>query len=63
MELLKELSEPTNFSHGAILSLSAQSKNDVLTLGGLREEVFVKEHSIARGGLTCIRATCPVYIV
>jgi hypothetical protein len=66
MELLKELSETTRFNHvvghNVILSLSAQSGDDVLALGGPGDEVVTEEHSIARGGLACIRTTCPVRI-
>jgi hypothetical protein len=58
MELLEELSETTSFSHAVghnvILSLSAQSGDDVLALGGPGDEVVTEEHSIARGGLVCI---------
>jgi hypothetical protein len=66
MELLEELPEPTSFSyvigHVVILSLSTQAGDDVLALGGPRDEVVIEEHSIARGGSTCIRATRPVRI-
>jgi hypothetical protein len=66
MELLKELSEPTCFSHaighGTILSLGAGAGDDVLALGGPGDEVIVEEHSIARGGSTCNRAARPVCI-
>jgi hypothetical protein len=66
MELLDELLEPTSFGHAVgydvILSLGAQSGDDVLALGGPRDEVVVEEHNIARGALTCIRATHPVHI-
>jgi hypothetical protein len=38
MKLLEELPEPTSFSyaidHGAVLSLGARARDDVLTLGG-----------------------------
>jgi hypothetical protein len=47
MELLEELSEPTNFGHDAILSLGARSGDDVLALGGPGDEVVVEEHSVA----------------
>jgi hypothetical protein len=66
MELLEELPEPTSFNHvvghDAILSLSAQSGDDVLVLGGPGDELVTKEHSIAQGGLLCIRATRSVHI-
>jgi hypothetical protein len=66
MELLEELSEPTSFSyavgHGAILSLDARAGDDVLALGGPGDEIVTEKHSVARGGPTCIRATCPVRI-
>jgi hypothetical protein len=66
MELLKELSETTRFNHvvghNVILSLSAQSGDDVLALGGPGDEVVTEEHIIARGGLACIWTTCPVRI-
>jgi hypothetical protein len=66
MELLEELPEPTSFSHaaghGVILSLGAQSGNDVPALGGPEDEVVAEEHSIARGAPTCIRTTHPVRI-
>jgi hypothetical protein len=61
MELLEELPEPTSFSHaichGAILSLGAQSGDDVLPLGGSGDEVVIEEHNIAWGGSMCIRTT------
>jgi hypothetical protein len=61
MELLEELPEPTSFSHiidhGAILSLGARSRDDVLSLGGLGDEIVAKEHSVAQSGPACIRAT------
>jgi hypothetical protein len=51
MELLKVLPEPTSFSHAighnVILSLGAQSGDDVLALGGPGDEVVTEEHSIA----------------
>jgi hypothetical protein len=66
MELLKVLPEPTSFSHAIghnmILSLGAQSGDDVLALGGPGDEVVTEEHSIARGGPACIWATRPVRI-
>jgi hypothetical protein len=66
MDLLEELSKPTSFSdavgHGAILSLGARAGDDVLVLGGPRDEVITEEHSLARGGPACIRATRPVGI-
>jgi hypothetical protein len=58
MELLEELPEPTSFSHaigpGVILSLNAQLGDDVLVLAGPGDEVVTEEHSVARGGPTCI---------
>jgi hypothetical protein len=58
MELLKELSEPTSFGHavghGEILSLGARVGDDVLTLGGVGDEVVTEEHNIALGGSVCI---------
>jgi hypothetical protein len=66
MEFLEELPEPTSFghtiSHGAILNLDAWSRDDVLALGALGDMVITEEHSVARGGLACIRATCPSHI-
>jgi hypothetical protein len=66
MELLEELPEPTSFSyavgHGAILSLDARARDDVLALGGSGDEIVAEKHSVARGGPTCIRATRPVRI-
>jgi hypothetical protein len=66
MELLEELLEPTSFSHafghGVILSLGTQSGDDVLALGGPGDEVGGEEHSVARGGPVCIRATHAVCI-
>jgi hypothetical protein len=62
MELLEELSEPTNFGHDAILRLGARSRDDVLALGGPGDEVVVEEHSVAWGGPACIRATRPICI-
>jgi hypothetical protein len=66
MELLEELPEPTSFSHaigpGVILSLNAQLGDDVLVLAGPGDEVVTEEHSVARGGPACIRATRPIYI-
>jgi hypothetical protein len=66
MELLKELSEPTSFSHvighNAILSLDARAGDDVLALGGSGNEVIAEEHSVARGVPACIRATHPIRI-
>jgi hypothetical protein len=66
MELLEELSEPTSFihsvGHGTILSLGARSRDDVLALGGLGDEIATEKHSVARGGLTCVWATYPVHI-
>jgi hypothetical protein len=51
MDLLEELSKPTSFSdavgHGAILSLGARAGDDVLVLGGPRDEVITEEHSLA----------------
>jgi hypothetical protein len=61
MELREELPEPTGFSHaighGMILSLGTRAGDNVLTLGGLGDEVVTEEHNIARGGSTCIWAT------
>jgi hypothetical protein len=66
MKLLKELPEPTCFSHavghGAILSLGAGARDDVLALGGLGDKVVAEEHSLAQGRLACIRAARPVCI-
>jgi hypothetical protein len=66
MELLEELPEPTSFNHAighnAIFSIDARPEDDVLTLGGPEVEVVAEEHSVARGGPTCIRATRPVHI-
>jgi hypothetical protein len=66
MELLEELPEPTSFSyavgHGAILSLDARARDDVLALGGSGDEIVAEKHSVAQGGPTCIRATRPVRI-
>jgi hypothetical protein len=66
MELLEELLEPTSLSHaighGMILSLGAQSGDDVLALGGPRDEVVTEEHIVARGGPVCIWATHPIRI-
>jgi hypothetical protein len=63
---LSELSEPTSFGHavghGEILSLGARVGDDVLTLGGVGDEVVTEEHNIARGGSACIWATHPVRI-
>jgi hypothetical protein len=51
MELLEELLELTSFSHavghGAILSLGARSRDDVLALRGPGDEVVTKEHNVA----------------
>jgi hypothetical protein len=61
MELLEELPEATSFSHVvgyyAILSLNAQSGDDVLALEGPGDEVITDEHSVARGKSACIWAT------
>jgi hypothetical protein len=61
MEILEELSEATSFSHvigyDVILSLNAQSGDDVLALGGPGDEVVTDEHSVARGKPACIWAT------
>jgi hypothetical protein len=66
MELLEELPEPTSFNHAvgydAILSLGARAGDDVLELGIPGDEVITEEHSVARGGATCIWATHPVRI-
>jgi hypothetical protein len=66
MELLEELPEPTSFDHaighGAILSLDAWSRDDVLTLGGPRDKVVTEEYSTTRGGLVCIQTIRPVSI-
>jgi hypothetical protein len=66
MELLEELLELTSFSHtighGAILSLNTRLGDDVLALGGLGDEVATEEHSVARGGSTCIQTTRSVRI-
>jgi hypothetical protein len=61
MELQEELPEPTSFSnivaHDVILSLDAQSGDDVLALRGPGDEVVIEEHGVVRGGPTCIQAT------
>jgi len=66
MKLLKQLAQPSSLSdtvgHGAILSLGTGSGDSILTLGGPRDEIVPKKHSIARGGLACIRTTSPVSI-
>jgi hypothetical protein len=66
MELLEELPEPTSSSHAvghsAILSFGARSVDDVLLFGGSGDKIVAEEHSVARGGSACIRATCPVRI-
>jgi hypothetical protein len=66
MKLLKELPEPTRFSHaiehGVILNIGTRAGDDVPALGGPVDEVIAEEHNIARGGPTCIRATRPVRI-
>jgi hypothetical protein len=62
IELLEELPEPTSFSHGVILILSARAGDDVQALGEPGDEVIAKEHSIAWGGLAYIQATRSVRI-
>jgi hypothetical protein len=61
MELLEEMPEPASLSHAighdTILSLDARSRDDVLAFKGLGDEVGAKEHNVARGEPTCIRAT------
>jgi hypothetical protein len=51
MELLKELLEPTCFSHttghSVILRLGAGAGDDDLPLAGLGDEDVVKEHCMA----------------
>jgi hypothetical protein len=62
MKLLEELPEPTSFSHGAIISIGARSGDNVLALRGIGDDVVSEEHSVARDGPTCVRATRPVHI-
>jgi hypothetical protein len=51
MVLLEELSKPTSFSHTVghimIVILGARSRDDVLSLGGLGDEVVTEKHSVA----------------
>jgi hypothetical protein len=66
MELLEVLPEPTRFGHvvghDTILSLSVRPRDDVLPVGGPGDKVITEEHSVARGGPSCIRATHPIHI-
>jgi hypothetical protein len=66
MELLDELPKSTSFSHivghGMILCLAVWSRDDVLALWGPGVEVVTEEHSVARVGPACIRASHPVRI-
>ena len=66
VELQEELAQPCSFynsiSHSVILSFSTRPRDGVLTLGGPGDEVITEEHSIARGGLACIRTAGPIKI-
>jgi hypothetical protein len=44
------------------LATARYSGDDVLALGGSGDEIVVEEHSVARGGPTCIWVTRPVCI-
>ena len=63
---MKQLAQPSSLSdtvgHGAILSLGTGSGDSILTLGGPRDEIVPKKHSIARGGLARVGTTSPVSI-
>jgi hypothetical protein len=43
--------------HGPILGLGTRAGDDVLMLRRPGDEVGAEEHSVARGGLACVRAT------
>jgi hypothetical protein len=54
VELHKQVMKPTRLcyaaGHGAILRLSARTRDDVLTLRGPGYEVATQEHRVARSG-------------
>jgi hypothetical protein len=58
MQLHKQLTKPSRLchiiGHGAVLHLSAQLGDDVLTLRGLGDDVVAQEHRVARSGLESI---------
>ena len=62
VKLLEELAKPTCFSDNSILRLSARAGDGVLTLGGPRDQVVAKEHTVARGRSSVINATSPIHI-
>lgn len=66
VKLLEKLAEPTGFSDGvgdsSILGFGAGAGDGVLALGRPRNEVVAEEHTVARGGATCVRTTSPVRV-
>jgi hypothetical protein len=66
VQLHKQLSKPTHLchtvGHGAVLHLSAQMGDDILTLRGPGDEVVAQEHRVARSGSVSVGTTDPVSI-
>lgn len=66
VQFLEKLTQPGSFNNaiidGAIIRLSAQAWDNVLTLGGLGDKVATEKHSIAQARLDCIRITHPISI-
>jgi hypothetical protein len=66
VQLHKQQTEPTCLchavGHGAVLHLSAQVRDNVLTLQGPGDKVVTQEHRIARSGPASVRTTSPVSI-
>jgi hypothetical protein len=66
VQLHKQLTKPTHLchavSHGAVLRLSAQTGDDVLTLQGPGDKVVTQEHRVAQSGSTNVETTGPVSI-
>jgi hypothetical protein len=66
VQLHKQLTKPTRLGHAVdhdvVLRLSAQTRDDVLTLRGSGGEVVTQEHHVARSGPVSVRTTDPVSI-
>jgi hypothetical protein len=66
VQLHKQLLKPTRLcqavGHGAVLHLSARTRDDALMLRGPGDEVVAQEHCVAQSGPTSVGTTSPVII-
>jgi hypothetical protein len=66
VELVEELEQPGGLCHAVghdtVLGLSAGARDDVLSLGGPRDEVGAQEHDVTGGGPARVEAASPVSV-